>query len=95
MLSWSGGAKGVAAQIPDEFDVGCAPPAVKPRRRDETETTDSIQEPTSTVVGLFEKKLTKEEKKKLAEERRNSRKARKNSEKQADAENESNDNQED
>ena len=73
MLGWSGGGKGVAAQIPDEYEVGSSPPSSKPRPKEEVESV-----PTETPLpGLFEKKLTKEEKKKLAEEKRKARKAAK------------------
>ena len=84
MLGWSGGAHGVAAQIPDSCDIGSAPPATKPRPAGSV--GDSAPLPESSVPGLFEKKLTKEEKKKLAEERRKARKAAKEA-KKANAEN--------
>ena len=76
MLGWSGGAKGIAVQIPDACEIGSAPPSTKPRpnhgdKTNETETT------APAAPGLFEKKLTKEEKKKLAEERKKKRKAAK------------------
>jgi tRNA-binding EMAP/Myf-like protein len=79
MLGWSGGAAGVAAQMPDTVPVGEAPPSTKPRpnqgqqqkqQQDATTANDS-------APGLFEKKLTKEEKKKLAEEKRKAKKAAK------------------
>lgn len=72
MLGWSGGAEGVAAQIDDSFEIGSAPPASKPRPKQEEEV------PAGPVTdGLFERKLTKEEKKKLAAEKRAARKAAK------------------
>jgi len=77
MLGWTGGARGVVAQIPEEFELGTAPPISKPRKIDEASI--NVMEPTTAVVGLFEKKLSKEMRKKLAEERRNSRKALKSS----------------
>ena len=30
MLGWSGGGSGVAAQVPDSYDIGSAPPSSKP-----------------------------------------------------------------
>ena len=75
MLGWSGGAQGVAAQIPDSCEVGTAPPATKPRPGGAGGESTPLVE--SSAPGLFEKKLTKEEKKKLAEERRKARKAAK------------------
>jgi hypothetical protein len=30
MLVWSGGGSGVAAQVPDSFEIGSAPPSSKP-----------------------------------------------------------------
>jgi len=82
MLGWSGGAAGIAAQIPESVEIGSAPPATKLRPK---QTTEEPQ-PQGEVQGLFEKKLTKEEKKKLAEERRKARKAAKEAKKSADAE---------
>jgi hypothetical protein len=73
MLGWSGGATGVAAQIPDSVKIGSAPPARKPRPIEAETDEPKVAE----AQGLFEKKLTKEEKKKFAEERRNARKAAK------------------
>ena len=78
MLGWSGGAAGIAAQIPDSVAIGAIPPATKPRPQ-EAESSSSL--PASNVEGLFEKKLSKEEKKKLAEERRKARKAAKEAKK--------------
>lgn len=72
LLGWSGGAEGVAAQIPEDFAVGSPPPASKPRPKQEEEA------PAGPVTGgLYERKLTKEEKKKLAAERRAAKKAAK------------------
>ena len=69
LLGWSGGAEGVAAQIPEDFAVGSPPPASKPRPKQEEEA------PAGPVTGgLYERKLTKEEKKKLAAERRAAKK---------------------
>ena len=75
MLGWSGGAAGIAVQIPDSIAVGEAPPATKPRK--DNAATPEAEASATEVQGLFEKKLTKEEKKKLAEERRKARKAAK------------------
>ena len=60
MLGWSGGGKGVAVQIPDEFKIGSSPPASKPRPK----LDESLEIPESSISGLYKKKLTKEEKKK-------------------------------
>jgi len=72
MLGWSGGAKGVAVQIPASVEVGSSPPPTKPRPKGGGGS--EAQAPAQEVKGLFEKKLTKEEKKKLAEERKRARK---------------------
>mmetsp|Transcript_24737 Transcript_24737/g.72431 ORF Transcript_24737/g.72431 Transcript_24737/m.72431 type:complete len:133 (-) Transcript_24737:282-680(-) len=79
MLSWSGGAKGIAATLPEEFEVGSSPPSQKPRPKE----AETAAVPESAGPGLFEKKLTKEEKKKLAEERKKARKAKKEAAKAA------------
>jgi len=76
MLGWSGGGKGVAVQIPDEFKIGSSPPASKPRPK----LDESLEIPESSISGLYKKKLTKEEKKKKAEEKRKSRRAAKSNE---------------
>lgn len=73
MLGWSGGAKGVAVQIPDTYPIGSSPPTTKPRM-DSATTNSTDDNKSSAVQGLFEKKLTKEEKKKAAEERRRKKK---------------------
>jgi len=75
MLGWSGGAAGLAVQIPDDYAVGSAPPASKPRRGGDESEEAAV--PAAAAPGLFEKKLTKEEKKKLAEEKRKAKKAAK------------------
>ena len=73
MLGWTGGAKGVAVQVPDTCEVGSVPPSEKPRPKGaDVETASAPPAP-----GLFERKLTKEEKKKLAAEKRKLRKAAK------------------
>ena len=73
MLGWSGGAAGVAVQVPESIAIGEAPPASKPRPKGEEEAA-----PAGPVTdGLFERKLTKEEKKKLAAEKRAAKKAAK------------------
>ena len=75
MLGWSGGAAGLAVQIPEQFELGSAPPASKPRGKGGDESKEEL--PQQEVQGLFEKKLTKEEKKKLAAEKRAAKKAAK------------------
>lgn len=80
MLGWSGGAEGIAAQIPDSVAIGESPPSSKPRPREEG--GDSGITPVSNEESLFKKKLTKEEKKKLAEEKKNARKAAKEAKKE-------------
>lgn len=84
MLGWTGGAAGVAAQMPNSIPRGTAPPSRKPRPDDDgkaaTESANAAADGgggTDVGEGLFEKKLSKEEKKKLAEERRQARKAAK------------------
>ena len=72
MLGWTGGAAGIAVQMPPELEIGSAPPSSKPRPK---EATSDL--PESTVEGLFAKKLSKEEKKRIAEEKRKARKAAK------------------
>eukprot|EP00559_Dactyliosolen_fragilissimus_P005260 CAMPEP_0184861944 /NCGR_PEP_ID=MMETSP0580-20130426/6519_1 /TAXON_ID=1118495 /ORGANISM="Dactyliosolen fragilissimus" /LENGTH=176 /DNA_ID=CAMNT_0027359627 /DNA_START=31 /DNA_END=561 /DNA_ORIENTATION=- len=74
MLGWSGGGKGVAAQLPDYFEIGSAPPSSKPRPKEPEPEPEPVNIP---VPGLYEKKLSKEERKKLAEEKRKARKAAK------------------
>jgi tRNA-binding EMAP/Myf-like protein len=75
MLGWSGGASGIAAQIPVDVAIGSIPPKTKPRLIDDRDSTAIAT--SSPAPGLFERKLTKEEKKKLAEERKIARKAAK------------------
>jgi tRNA-binding EMAP/Myf-like protein len=75
MLGWVGGAEGIAAQIPDSFPLGSAPPATKPRTDAANSDVSSHQQlPAVDVQPLFEKKLTKEEKKKIADEKRKAKK---------------------
>jgi hypothetical protein len=81
MLGWSGGAAGIAVQVPESVEIGSSPPASKPRPSQGGEELPKGEE---AGVGLFEKKLCEEEKKKLAEEKRNARKASKDA-KKADA----------
>jgi hypothetical protein len=81
MLGWSGGAAGVAVQVPDSVEIGSSPPASKPRPGQGGEEPPKAEE---SGGGLFEKKLSKEEKKKLAEEKKLARKAAKDA-KKADA----------
>ena len=75
MLGWSGGAKGVAVQVPESFSLGDAPPSSKPRMDGGGKSSGEL--PVSNEPGLFEKKLSKEERKKLAEEKRKARRAAK------------------
>ncbi|KAL9182003.1 hypothetical protein ACHAXT_012346 [Thalassiosira profunda] len=80
MLGWGSGSAGIAAQVPESFAPGSAPPTTKPGAPKKEEAAI----PASEVKGLFEKKLTKEEKKKLAEEKRKARKAAKEAKKKED-----------
>ncbi|KAL7443524.1 hypothetical protein ACHAXM_008955 [Skeletonema potamos] len=75
MLGWGSGAAGIAAQVPDSFEPGSAPPTSKPGAPPSSSAESAA--PAVEVKGLFEKKLTKEEKKKLAEQRKAARKERK------------------
>lgn len=75
MLGWKGGAKGLAAILPDSFEIGSVPPESKPRGKEAEGGNSEAIAP--AAPGLFEKKLTKEEKKKLAEEKRKAKKAAK------------------
>jgi len=77
MLGWTGGAKGVAVQIPSDVEVGSAPPASKPRPSGGEGGKEGEVDGGGKVEGLFEKKLTKAEKKKVAEERRKAKKSAK------------------
>ena len=81
MLGWQGGAKGIAAQIPETVPIGSAPPATKPRPQQSEGSSESVAG--GEVQGLFEKKLTKEEKKKIAEEKRKAKKAAKEAAKES------------
>ena len=74
LMGWSGGAEGIAVQIPDDFPIGSTPPSSKPRPKGQQE--EAV--PAGPVTdGLYERKLTKEEKKKLAAEKRAAKKAAK------------------
>ena len=75
MLGWSGGAKGIAVNLPDSFACGDKPPSQKPRPGGNLDSPPVDDQP--SAPGLFEKKLTKEEKKKLAAERKAKRKSAK------------------
>lgn len=75
MLNWKGGGKGIAATLPDRFEIGSVPPDSKPRGKEGEANKDDEIAP--AAPGLYEKKLTKEEKKKLAEEKRRARRAAK------------------
>jgi hypothetical protein len=68
MLGWTGGASGIAAQIPDSVNIGSAPPATKSRPGGSAVEDNNVT--SQPIEGLFEKKLTKEEKKKIAEQKR-------------------------
>jgi tRNA-binding EMAP/Myf-like protein len=72
MCGWSGGASGVAVQIPDQIPVGSPCPASKPRG-------DGFQTNDPQELTIKEKKeLEKAEKKRLAKEKREAKKALKN-----------------
>eukprot|EP00816_Leptocylindrus_hargravesii_P002620 CAMPEP_0196809882 /NCGR_PEP_ID=MMETSP1362-20130617/9753_1 /TAXON_ID=163516 /ORGANISM="Leptocylindrus danicus, Strain CCMP1856" /LENGTH=176 /DNA_ID=CAMNT_0042184701 /DNA_START=62 /DNA_END=592 /DNA_ORIENTATION=+ len=75
MLGWTGGAKGIAVQVPEHFELGAAPPSSKPRM--DGGGSKPKEDIGPAAPGLFEKKLTKEEKKKLAEEKRKAKRAAK------------------
>jgi tRNA-binding EMAP/Myf-like protein len=78
MLGWTGGAAGIAVQIPDSIPIGSAPPATKPRPTNGSAAAAAGEEAPSGPVTeglLFERKLTKEEKKKLAAGKREAKKA--------------------
>lgn len=79
MLGWSGGAAGIAVQIPDSIPLGSPPPSSKPRMGGGGGGGDDTPAvPTGPVAdGLFAPKLSKEEKKKLAAEKRAAKKAAK------------------
>ena len=82
MLGWTGGAAGIAVQIPDSIPIGSAPPATKPRPTNGSAPAAAAageEAPSGPVTEglLFERKLTKEEKKKLAAEKRAAKKAAK------------------
>lgn len=80
MLGWTGGASGIAVQIPESIAIGSPPPATKPRPND-GQSSNAEDAPSGPVTGgLFERKLTKEEKKKLAAEKREAKKAAKKAE---------------
>jgi hypothetical protein len=78
MLGWSGGAAGVAVQVPEGIVIGAAPPATKPRPGGGGDiAAEAAGDGGGGGEGLYEKKLTKEEKKKLAAEKRAAKKAAK------------------
>ena len=79
MLGWKGGGRGMAAILPDIFDIGSTPPDSKPRGKggNDSASANSNNDIAPAAPGLFEKKLTKEEKKKIAEEKRRAKKAAK------------------
>ena len=83
MLGWGSGSAGIAAQVPDSFEPGSAPPTSKPGVPPSASASATI--PAVEVKPLFEKKLTKEEKKKLAEEKKKLRKAAKEAKKAAES----------
>jgi tRNA-binding EMAP/Myf-like protein len=57
MLGWSGGASGVAVQIPDDIAIGSSPPSSKPRPKGDTDNDEGAGGP--PTGGLFERKLSK------------------------------------
>jgi hypothetical protein len=63
----------LCAYLDDSYEVGSAPPASKPRPKQQQQQAST--EPVTN--GLFERKLTKEEKKRLAAEKRAARKVAK------------------
>jgi tRNA-binding EMAP/Myf-like protein len=73
MLGWTGGAQGVAVQIPDSIALGSEPPSSKPRPGGAA----TVEPDAGKVEGLFSPKMSKEEKKKIAEEKRKAKKAAK------------------
>lgn len=73
MLGWTGGAQGVAVQIPDNIALGSEPPSSKPRPGGAA----PVEPEAAKVEGLFSPKMSKEEKKKIAEEKRKAKKAAK------------------
>jgi tRNA-binding EMAP/Myf-like protein len=75
MLGWTGGAAGIAVQIPESIEIGSSPPATKPRPNDGKDSGEVQSGP--IAEGLFAPKLSKEEKKKLAAEKRAAKKASK------------------
>ena len=75
MLGWAGGSVGVAVNLPDDFEIGSAPPASKPRPKGAPGGSEESAGPVED--GLFQRKLSKEEKKRLAKEKREARKAKK------------------
>mmetsp|Transcript_17560 Transcript_17560/g.33303 ORF Transcript_17560/g.33303 Transcript_17560/m.33303 type:complete len:189 (-) Transcript_17560:48-614(-) len=77
MLGWVGGAKGIAVNLPESYEVGCPPPTSKPRVNDVGADEEDSTQSSVPLPGLFEKKLSKEEKKKLAAERKAKKKAAK------------------
>jgi hypothetical protein len=83
MLGWKGGGRGMAAILPDSFEIGSTPPDSKPRGKEAKKESDVDSAP--AAPGLFEKKLTKEEKKKIAEEKRRAKRAAKAAAKEAEA----------
>lgn len=83
MLGWGSGSVGIAAQVPESFEPGMAPPTTKPGAPPKS---NGPEVPAVEVKGLYEKKLSKEEKKKLAEEKRKARKAAKEAKKKKEEE---------
>lgn len=75
MLGWTGGAKGIAVQVSEQFELGAAPPSNKPRM--DGGDSEEKEETGPAVPGLYEKKMSKDEKKKLAEEKRKAKRAAK------------------
>lgn len=85
MLGWGTGSAGVAAQVPESFDVGTSPPTSKPGVPPPSSSSSSSDGmPAVDVQGLFERKLTKEEKKLAAEAKRKARKEAKSTKERND-----------
>jgi tRNA-binding EMAP/Myf-like protein len=55
MLGWTGGASGVAVNLPDEFEIGSPPPTTKPRPKG---VEDTAEDAGPVAGGLFERKLS-------------------------------------
>ena len=59
MLGWQGGAAGVAVNLPEEYEIGTAPPSQKPRPKGAESTATAAAADAGPVTGgLFERKLS-------------------------------------